>query len=61
MMGIICKLIGHRRSARLARPCGEYNWESACVLCGVRLRRVRKGDWRELRSQEPSKQDTSRL
>jgi hypothetical protein len=42
MSNIVCSLLGHRRSARHARPSAGV-WKSKCQVCGVRRERIAPG------------------
>ncbi len=44
MLNFVCRLIGHRRSKKLARRSQE-TWESRCWCCGVAMIRVKPGQW----------------
>lgn len=44
MRRLLCKLIGHRRDAKRARPSFD-GWRSSCMLCGERMVRVAPGQW----------------
>ncbi|QIK79205.1 hypothetical protein G7077_10165 [Sphingomonas piscis] len=44
---LICKVFGHKRSARKARFNSDtMQWESVCKRCGEPLVRHQHGDWR---------------
>jgi hypothetical protein len=46
-MSLMCKLFGHKRSARQARFNSDtLQWESLCKRCQEPLFRVEHGDWR---------------
>lgn len=46
---LLCKLFGHKRSARKARFNSEsMQWESLCKRCQEPLVRHEHGDWRPL-------------
>jgi hypothetical protein len=44
----LCRLLGHRRSARGAYVDPERRWRSYCRRCGAPLRKEGLLGWREL-------------
>jgi hypothetical protein len=44
-MNFICRIIGHRRSARQARRYGDDDWRSVCKTCGTPMVRMGPGKW----------------
>ena len=44
MLKILCKLVGHHRSRRHARPAAG-TWRSECHLCGTPMQRISPGHW----------------
>lgn len=48
MHGFLCKLFGHHRHARRARPSID-GWRAPCRLCGERMVRIAPKQWRLLR------------
>ena len=44
-MNFICRIIGHRRSARQARRYGDDDWRSVCKTCGTPMVRTAPGKW----------------
>ena len=44
MRRLLCKLFGHHRDARRARPSFD-GWRSSCMLCGARMVRLSPGRW----------------
>jgi hypothetical protein len=44
MLNILCNLVGHHRSRRLARPAAD-TWKSQCHLCGTPMQRISPGYW----------------
>jgi hypothetical protein len=46
---ILCHVIGHKRSKRLARPWRE-SWQSECIVCAERLGRIAPRKWLPIRS-----------
>jgi hypothetical protein len=42
---LICRIVGHRRSGRLAHVI-KGRWHSRCKRCGVELVRVAPSDWK---------------
>ena len=60
-MNLICRIIGHRRSARHARRYGDGDWRSVCKTCGTAMVRIAPRRWipmseYHLPSQLPSNQ-----
>lgn len=49
MLRIFCRIFGHHRSKRWARPTAD-GWRSECVLCGANLVRVGRKRWRPANS-----------
>ena len=47
MLNILCTLVGHHRSRRLARPAAG-TWRSECYLCGTTMERIGPGQWRPI-------------
>lgn len=50
----ICRIIGHRRSARLAHVV-RGKWHSRCKRCGIELVRMAPSEWEEYSEEEYSK------
>jgi len=45
-MDMLCRLLGHSRSARTARyDYGNQRWRSTCRLCGGEMERDVEGRW----------------
>jgi len=44
-MNLICRIFGHRRSARRARRYGDDDWRSVCKTCGTPMVRTGPGHW----------------
>ena len=40
----ICRVLGHKRSKRAARPLAT-TWSSKCIICGQRIVRIRQNRW----------------
>ena len=47
MLPFLCRLVGHRRSKRWARPT-PMGWRSECRRCGEALIRVAPRQWQPL-------------
>jgi hypothetical protein len=45
MLGLICRIVGHKRSKRDASFDTAQGWRSFCMRCHAPLIRVGKGDW----------------
>jgi hypothetical protein len=45
MLGLICRIVGHRRSKRDASFDTSHGWRSFCVRCRTPLIRIEKGVW----------------
>jgi hypothetical protein len=45
MLGLICRIVGHRRSKRDASFDTEHGWRSFCSRCQAPMIRIGKGDW----------------
>jgi hypothetical protein len=46
MLGLICRIVGHRRSKRDASFDTARGWRSFCSRCKAPMVRVKKGEWK---------------
>ena len=46
MLGLICRIAGHRRSRRDASFDTAHGWRSFCARCQAPMIRVKKGEWK---------------
>lgn len=57
-MSMVCRMLGHRRSAKHAKFDFEsQRWESVCVQCRAPMIRIAEGEWR-LANEVRDPQDT---
>ena len=44
-MKLVCRLLGHRRSARYIREDYGFGWRSRCRFCGEAMIRATSAEW----------------